>query len=401
MKRIIIVGAGPAGALLAHLLARRGAEVTLVERQVDFGREFRGEVLMQSGIDALRQAGFAAKLDALPYLVPRAVEIFRGARKMVSIPTDDPAIAPRITPQPQLLEMIVGEAARHATFRLERATTARELIWEDGRAAGIRADTREGARELRADFVIGTDGRASAVRKQAGFTADRVQQAFDIVWAKVPGPFLDHRTARFYVGRGHLFIVYPSPEGHVQLGWVIKKGTFGDFRKLGAEGWMSQIAPHVSPDLADLLESHRNSLEHPVLLDVICDCVREWSAPGVMVLGDAAHPMSPVGGQGINVALRDAIVAANHFGAALARDAGGAELDDAARRIEAERMPEVAAIQELQQMGPRLLFADSLLSPIATSAPVLWFARTFLAPIFVRRAQPFLRGVSEVRLEQS
>jgi 2-polyprenyl-6-methoxyphenol hydroxylase-like FAD-dependent oxidoreductase len=399
MASVVIVGAGPAGALLSYLLARRGVGVTLLERQTDFAREFRGEVLMPSGTEAIAQAGLLEKLDALAHGAANKIGIFRGDREVMTVTIDNPANGPRVTPQAPMLEMIVGEASRFPNFRLERGTTVRELMRENGRVVGVKADTHAGSHEFRADFVIGTDGRASIVRRQAGFAPDRVQQAFDVVWARVPGTFLDGRTARGYIGRGHLFIMYPSPEGHLQIGWVIKKGAFGDLRRIGAEGWLGEMAPHLSRDVVDFLEAGRASLKHPVLLDVVCDRVREWSAPGVMVIGDAAHTMSPVGAQGINIALRDTIVAANHLGAALASGAGPAELDEAARRVQAERIAEVAAIQDMQQFGPRILFANSILSPIMTSAPVIWFARTFLQRTLAHRVQPFIRGASKVRLE--
>src|SRR5260370_3133584 len=99
----------------------------------------------------------------------------------------------------------------------------------------------------------------------------------------------------------------------MQFGWIINKGTFGDIRKMGADGWMAEMAPYVSQDLRQFFTANRTALSHPFLLDVICDRLREWTAPGLLLIGDAAHPMSPVGGQAINVALRDAVVAGNHL----------------------------------------------------------------------------------------
>jgi 2-polyprenyl-6-methoxyphenol hydroxylase-like FAD-dependent oxidoreductase len=397
--RVIIAGAGPAGAALAYLLTRRGIGVTLLERQTDFAREFRGEVLMPSGIDALAQSGLGAQLDALPYLQFKRVQAYRGPHLLATVPMSAIGGGPRVVPQPAMLEMIAGEAAKFASFTLERGVTVRDLILENGRAVGLAADTPAGPREFRGDMIIAADGRASAIRKRLGLKEERILQGFDVMWAKVPGGYLDGATAAFCVGRGHLFIIYPSPEGHLQLGWVISKGTFGDFRKMGGEGWFGAMAPYLPDTLRDFLGAHRDALRHPVLLDVICDRVVSWTAPGVLLIGDAAHPMSPVGGQGINVALRDAIVAANHLGAALATGAHAAALDEAARCVQAERAPEVTRIQDLQQLGPQLLFGGGIASRIALSAPVLWFARMFLGPTLVRRFDPFLHGAAPVRLE--
>jgi len=396
----IVVGAGPAGALLASMLARRGVPVTLLERQTDFSREFRGEILMPSGISALHEAGLRQPLDALPNLSIATVDLFRGEDRIVTFPLDGLKPPPRVVPQPAMLEMIVAEAAKFPEFKFERGVTVRDLIYEKDRVMGVHADTLNGPREYRADFVIACDGRASVIRKRAALPQDRIMQGFDVVWGHVAGHFLDGRTARGYIGSGHLLIMYPSPEGHLQIGWVIDKGTFGDIKKMGADGWINQLAPHVSPDLRIFLVANMNDLSHPFLLDVVCDRLREWTAPGLLLIGDAAHPMSPVGGQGINLALRDAVVAGNHLGRALKMRSDEATLDFAARNIQAERWPEVVTIQDMQQIGPRFLLSNSLESRIIVSAPMIAFARMFLASFIAKRFDPFLNGVTRVVMEQ-
>src|SRR5208283_2502327 len=164
MPHAIVVGAGPAGALLACLFARRGVPVTLLERQTDFSREFRGEILMPSGIAAIREAGLHQSLDALPTLEMGTVQLFRGRRPVVTIPLEGLAVRPRVVPQPAMLEMIVAEAAKFSAFRLERGVTVRDLIYEKDRVMGVHADTRGGPRDFRGDFVIACDGRTSVIR---------------------------------------------------------------------------------------------------------------------------------------------------------------------------------------------------------------------------------------------
>jgi 2-polyprenyl-6-methoxyphenol hydroxylase-like FAD-dependent oxidoreductase len=398
MSSAIVVGAGPAGALLASILARRGVPVTLLERQTDFSREFRGEVLMPSGIAAMHEAGLRAQFDALPNLPIGTAQLFRGEQLVVTVPLDGLAVRPRVVPQPAMLEMIVAEASKFPGFKLERGVTVRDLIYEKDRVVGVHADTLEGPRDFRGDFVIACDGRASVIRKRAALPQDRIMQGFDVVWGHVPGQFPDNRTARGYIGSGHLLIMYPSPEGHTQIGWVIDKGTFGDIKKMGNR-WIDELAPHVSPDVRQYLAANKTGLAHPFLLDVVCDRLREWTAPGLLLIGDAAHPMSPVGGQGINVALRDAVVTANHLGRALKMHEDEATLDFAARNIQAERWPEITTIQDMQQIGPRLLLSNSLLSRIIVSTPMIAFARTFLASYIARRFDPFLNGATRVVTE--
>src|SRR5271168_2344890 len=399
MRKATVVGAGPAGALLAYMLARRGVPVTLLERQTDFAREFRGEVLMPSGIAAIHEAGLGKQFDALPSLPVGKVQLFRGDRLIVDLPLDALPVHPRIVPQPAMLEMIIAEAAKFPGFTLARGVTVRDLIYQKDRVMGVHADAHEGPRDFRADFLIACDGRTSVIRKRAGLPQDRIMQSFDVVWGHVPGQFPDNRTARGYIGSGHLLIMYPSPEGHTQIGWVIDKGTFGDIKKMG-DRWIDELAPHVSRDLRNYLEANKAGLARPFLLDVVCDRLREWTAPGLLLIGDAAHPMSPVGGQGINVALRDAVVTANHLGRALKMHSDEATLDFAARNIQAERWPEIVKIQDMQQVAPRFVVSNSLQSRIFVSAPMIAFAKMFLGSYLAHRFDPFLNGVTRVVMEQ-
>ncbi|HXK24415.1 MAG TPA: FAD-dependent monooxygenase [Myxococcota bacterium] len=363
MARVLIVGAGPAGAGLAHLLAERGIEVALLERQLDFAREFRGEFLMPSGIEALEQMGLGPLLETVPHAQPDSLGIYLNRRLSLSLRADEGTIAeifrgrrPIAVSQPALLESIVREAAKSPGFELLRGATVRDLVAEAGRVVGVRAHTAEGERGLRADLVVGADGRASAVRRRGGFEVREQAPPMDIVWFKVPalGGF---RGARGYIGKGHLLIAYHSWDDRLQIAWAILKGRFGELRRRGVAEWVEEMAEHVTPDLAAHLRAHRDALVHPFLLDAVSDRVTRWSAPGMLLLGDAAHTMSPVGGQGLNVALRDAIVAANHLVPALRAGAAPEALDAAARAIEAERLPEIAAIQRAQALPPRLVFS--------------------------------------------
>lgn len=400
MPHVVIVGAGPAGATLAYLLARRGVRVTMLERQVDFAREFRGEILMPSGIDAFAQMGLAGQLAAVPQARVEGLELYRGLNRALSlsIAATGPHIA--AVSQPAMLEMLVAEAARFANFTLERGATVRDLLHIDGRVAGVTMDTAKGPREIRADFVIGTDGRTSVIRKRAALRAESTPQAFDVVWFRVPmdGLFTAN-IARAYLWYGHTVLAFRTYGDGIQIAWIIDKGTFGELRRMGADRWLDAMTAYVPPHFAAHLRAHRDSLTHPFLLDVVCDRLTDWTAPGLLLLGDASHPMSPVGGQGINIALRDALIAANYLVPVLAADGAPAALDAAARRIQAERMPEVVRIQGLQQVGPRILFGQSLLSRIVTSAPVMKLVRTRLfGSLFAGRFGAFLDGAVPVRL---
>lgn len=368
MSRVIVVGAGPAGAALSYLVARRGIQVTVVERQTDFEREFRGEGLMPSGVDAFVQMGLKAELDALPYATIEAAELYRNQRRLARfsfaglLARDT---GPRFISQPDVLEMMVAQSSRFPGYRLERGVLVENLIQENGRVAGVTVRTPDGHRELRGDLVVGADGRGSALRRAAGLHEQRFPQSFDIVWVKVPLPdFFENGTlTRVYIGRGHFAFLFPSADRKLQIAWIIVKGTFGELRKQGLDAWVEEMTAHVTPDLAAHLRRHSADLEHPFLLNAISDRLERWTAPGLLLIGDAAHPMSPVGAQGINIALRDALVAANHLVPVLSREASHAEIDAAAARVQEERLPEVSAIQKLQERPPAVLFEKAWWSP--------------------------------------
>jgi 2-polyprenyl-6-methoxyphenol hydroxylase-like FAD-dependent oxidoreductase len=360
MGHAVVVGAGPAGAGLAHLLAHRGVDVTLVERQSDFAREFRGEVLMPSGIAALEQIGVGGLLDRVPCHRPDTFALLINRAPLASGALDPDFFRgrpPLAVSQPGLLEAMVEDAETSGRLRFLRGVSVKDVHREGDRVVGVRARSAEGEIDLRGDLVVGTDGRASVVRRRGQLDSLQTDLPMDIVWCKVPCP--DGFTGALgALGRGHLLVAYRTWDGNLQVGWVILKGTFGELRQRGIENWVGQMADHVSPELGDHLRACVSRISHPFLLDTVSDRVARWSSPGSLVLGDAAHTMSPVGGQGLNIALRDAVVAANHLVPVLARnDVDPAHVDAAARAIELERTPEVRTIQRLQAFPPRVVLS--------------------------------------------
>jgi 2-polyprenyl-6-methoxyphenol hydroxylase-like FAD-dependent oxidoreductase len=399
---VVVVGAGPAGAVLARLLATRGARVTLLERQSDFAREFRGEVLAPSGMTVLRSLGMNEALARVPHAVPNGLVFYTNRRRVFRVEAGDvplPDPPPTIYCQPALLEAIVGETLAHTDLTFERGASVKELLHEGGRVVGLRVRSEAGERHVPADLVIGCDGRASVVRRQAPLPVESEDPPMDVVWCKLPRPesWLDDRAVRFCMGGGNLFISYVSYDDRLQCAWLIPKGSFGELRRRGIDEWVQDMAEHVPPDLSEHLRAHRDRLEHPFLLSTAADRVRHWSVPGALVLGDAAHTMSPVGGQGINIALRDAVAAANHLVPVL-REGGSPEaLDAAARAVECDRAPEVRLVQRMQALPPKLMLRRTWWAELLRQVPwvlTLSPARAALG----RLARPFLFGTSEVEL---
>ncbi len=356
--RVVIVGAGPAGMALAYLLARRGVGVTVLEMHHDFARAFRGEGVQRSGIDAFRQMGLSERFDRLPHTEMQFIEIYFDGRRVVR--GDAEAFGRgqmRAVSQPALLQLLADEAGRHPSFRLERGVTVRDFLHENGRVVGVRASAEDGPREYRADLVVGADGRHAATRKHSGFPELSVPQGFDILWLKVPYPdgYPDRTTALVEIAANRVALAYPTADGQLQVGFIIPKGGYAALRARSAEEWTEELIGRLPAYLADQLRAHREAVADATLLNVVCGRLTEWTAPGLLLIGDAAHPMSPVGGQGVNIALRDALVAANHLCPVLIAGGDPSAVDAAARRVRDERWPEIVAVQQMQDDQARAL----------------------------------------------
>ena len=400
-KKVIIVGAGPAGVTLAYLLARNGVSVLLLEKHRDFKRAFRGEGLQPSGIDAFQQMGLGERLMQLPKSLVKTIDLYQGGRVRVRIPTEPLGFIGCFISQPAVLQMLVDEAQQYPNFQLELGVNVRDLLREGDRVVGVIADTPEGRREYTAELVVGTDGRHSTLRRHGPFAELSAPQSFDILWVKVPFPdfWPDRTTVRLEFGPGYLTGGFPSSDGQLQTGFTMVKGSYKQLRAGGPSVMMEELLPRMSPDLAAHLRQHPEAVSHAVLLDVIVGRLTTWTGPGLLLLGDAAHAMSPIGGQGINIALRDALVAANHLCPVLTSGSDRTTIDAAARRVESERMPEIITIQEHQKKQARLFLEPGrAISKIAlTLVPLL--VRTGLVKVLAgNRLKALQHGVVPVCL---
>ena len=286
---VVVVGGGPAGALLAYLLASRGIAVTLVERHVDFAREFRGEGLVPGGQKMFREAGLWAEFEALPSTVFERAELHFKGRPVARVRLDwQDRLAPRFVSQPAMLEMLVDQASRCPSFTLRRGGRVTGPVVRDGRVVGVELAIGGAVETLEADYVFACDGRFSTMRTRTNLDHPCQPQSFDVVWCKVPMPgfYRDQpATVRVSFGGRHFGIFIPTYDGRLQIGWVIPKDSYPEFRARGITGWMEEIARWVADDMADHLRTHAGDPSHPFLLDVVCDNYQKWSTPGLLLVG--------------------------------------------------------------------------------------------------------------------
>jgi len=315
-----VAGGGPAGIMLGLLLARAGVEVLVLEKHADFLRDFRGDTIHPSTLEVMHELGLLDDLLKRPHQkAPRLNAQFGNLALTVAdfthLPTHCGFIA--FMPQWDFLNFLAERGARYPTFTLRMQAEVTGLIEEAGRVVGLEATTPDGPLEVRASLVVAADGRHSVIRARAGLTVDEFGAPMDVLWfhlSRRPGDPEDPR-ARFDIGR--IFIMLNRGD-YWQCGFVIPKGSIEPLRQRGLQAFrdgVAQLAPFAADRVGEL--SDWNAIK---LLTVQVDRLPQWYRPGLLCIGDAAHAMSPVGGVGINLAIQDAIAAANLLAAPLRAD---------------------------------------------------------------------------------
>lgn len=402
MSQVVIIGAGPTGLTLAMLLAQRGIDVKLIEASRNFRRTFRGEALMPSGLEAIEFMGLTDLVARIPHRPLDAWEFIIENRSIFRV--DEPMEAGgkpcTLISQPDFLAGVMAVAQQYPNFEFIAGTAVRDFLWKQERAVGvILGDDRQ----IDAELIIGADGRSSIVRQKAKLPLDRQAQSFDILWFKLSNsPEFEAENIFYSILCGHDgFGLFLGCEGQLQIGWSLHREPGEDPNAWQRLDWQHKLAAAVPARFAATLRQHK--IERPFLLSVTVGLCPQWYAPGVLLLGDAAHPMSPVRAQGINMGLRDVIVAANYLVPLLQRHAQLAEIDAVLPQIQAEREPEIIQIQKLQSaevnQGQLLQNYAPLRYGVSWLAPHLSPIRERLRQSWIDRQLLLRRGVTPVSLK--
>lgn len=343
--RCCIVGGGPAGMMLGLLLARAGVEVFVLEKHADFLRDFRGDTLHPSSLEVLHELGLLEAFLALPHHKAFQMRARAGDREVVTadfthLPTRCRFVA--FIPQWDFLNFVATQASAYPTFHLRMRTEVTGLLEQGGRVLGVQVQSPLGTEDLRADLVVAADGRGSVVRERAGLTVEELGSPIDVLWFRVPRKpgHPEDPMGTFLPGR---VLVMLNRGEYWQCGYVIGKGSLGQVRARGLEALRAEVV-HAAPFVADGVGSIRD-WEDVKLLTVRVDRLTRWYRPGLLCIGDAAHAMSPVGGIGINLAIQDAVAAANILARPL-RD--GAPTLEHLRQVQARREWPTRMTQRLQ-----------------------------------------------------
>ena len=387
-SRCCIAGGGPAGMMLGLLLARAGVDVVVLEKHADFFRDFRGDTIHPSTLEVVHELGVLDEFLKRPHQEARVLAGNIGGFEFpladfTHLPTHCKFLA--FMPQWDFLDFVADQARKYLTFRLLMRAAVTDLLETGDRVIGLRATTPEGHLEVRADLTIGADGRHSTVRERAGLRVRDLGAPMDVLWMRLSRKPTDpdRPTGRF--DRGRIFIMIYRGD-YWQCGFVIAKGELENVRARGIEAFREDVAA-VAPFVADRVHELR-TWDDVKLLSVTVDRLVKWYRPGLLCIGDAAHAMSPVGGVGINLAIQDAVAAANILAEKL-RTARVSTADLA--KVQCRRTLPTQLTQWLQVQVQNRVITRALSSGQQPSAPLL--LRLFQRLPALRRIPARLIGI--------
>lgn len=374
-----IVGGGPAGVVLSLLLARQGIPVILLETHKDFDRDFRGDTIHPSVMEIMEELGLADRLLQLPHSKMRQLSIQANNQQSVAFGADFSRLKTRypyimMLPQVKFLEFIIEEAKQYPNFQLVMGANVQELIAEDGVIRGVRYRGHGGWHEVRATLTVGADGRHSKLRQLVGFEAIETSPPMDVLWFRLPRHAAEAEGINGRIGKGHMVAMLDRSDSW-QIAYVIRKGGYQKLRAEGLEALRQSIV-EVVPELSDRVEQLQD-WSQIAFLSVESSRLKRWYRPGLLLIGDAAHVMSPVGGVGINYAIQDAVVASNVISEPLKKDH--------------LHLWDLAEVQRQRELPTRIIQAFQSLMQQQILVRALNSEQAFNPPFFLRL--PILRDI--------
>jgi 2-polyprenyl-6-methoxyphenol hydroxylase-like FAD-dependent oxidoreductase len=374
--------------MLGFLLARAGVSVAVLEKHKDFFRDFRGDTIHPSTLQLMHELGLLDQFLKVPHDEVRDLRVIIGDSEIqiadfTHLPTVCKFIA--LMPQWDFLDFLSGQGKQYPGFDMRMEHEATELLFEGERIIGLRARTPDGPVEIRADLVVGADGRHSTVRSRAGFAVENMGAPMDVLWMRLSRKPSDPEQTGGYINYGHMLVALNRGD-YWQCAFVIRKGGYDAIRAGGLEAFRAdivRIAPFLADRIGELTDWDRISL-----LTVAVDRLHTWWRPGLLCIGDAAHAMSPIGGVGVNVAIQDAVAAANILAEPLRE---GRVTTDHLAQVQQRRTFPMKVIQKMQLTVQSRLVDPLLSSTKPMTAP--WPMKLFNTFPFLRRIPARLVGV--------
>ena len=386
--RCCIAGGGPAGMMLGFLLARAGIEVLVLEKHADFFRDFRGDTIHPSTLTLMQELGLLDQFLATPHDEIRELTAHVGssALRMVDVRhVPGPCKFIAFMPQWDFLNFLASQAKRYPAFRLAMQAEATDVVYYGDHVAGVRVRTKDGEHVVHADLVVAADGRSSTLRERARFVVEDVGAPIDVLWMRLSRNDGDPGADFGNIGPGGFLVAIPR-SGYYQCAFVIKKGAFDEIKARGLPAFRDDVA-RLAPFLADRVDELKD-WDQVQLLTVTVDRLRDWAKPGLLCIGDAAHAMSPVGGVGINLAIQDAVAAANLLWRPLRN---GAPTIDQLRAVQRRREWPTKATQALQVFIQNMVLKPTLQTTSLPRAPLP--VRLFASIPLLRRIPAYIVGI--------